>query len=145
MAASIVVIDDDEGVRDTFAHTLRLEGYDVRTAPNAELGLRTVETGRTDAIILDLRMPLINGLGFLYRLRAQEAHRDLPVAIITGDHCVKDALMIEMQELGASLFFKPLWVEDIVDLTRGLLEKARQAAPVKAPSEAPIVSRATIG
>ena len=63
MTASIVVIDDDEGVRDTFAHTLRLEGYDVRTAPNAELGLRTVETGRTDAIILDLRMPLINGLG----------------------------------------------------------------------------------
>ena len=124
MAASILVIDDDEGVRDTFAHTLRLEGYDVRTAPNAEIGLRTIATGRTDAIILDLRMPLINGLGFLYRLRAHDVHRDLPVAIITGDHCIKDALATEMQELGAVLFFKPLWVEDIVDLTRGLLDKA---------------------
>jgi DNA-binding NtrC family response regulator len=145
MAASILVIDDDEGVRDTFAHTLRLEGYEVRTAPNAELGLRTVETGRTDAIILDLRMPLINGLGFLYRLRAHDAHRELPVAIITGDPCVKDALTIEMQELGASLFFKPLWVEDIIDLTRGLLQKARPAPRVNAAPDGHTAPRAAIG
>ena len=125
MSASILVVDDDEGVRDTFAHTLRLEGYEVRTAPNAELGLHAIETSRTDAIILDLRMPLINGLGFLYRLRAQDSYRQVPVAIITGDHCVKDSLTTEMQELGAELFFKPLWVEDIIDLTRGLLHKPR--------------------
>jgi DNA-binding NtrC family response regulator len=122
MTASILVVDDDEGVRDTFAHTLRLEGYEVRTAPNAELGLHAIEARRTDAIILDLRMPMINGLGFLYRLRAQDSYRKTPVAIITGDHCVKDALATEMQELGAELFFKPLWVEDIVDLTRELLK-----------------------
>ena len=120
-------MDDDEGVRDTFAHTLRLEGYEVRTAPNAEVGLSTVQASRTDAIILDLRMPLINGLGFLYRLRAQDAHRSVPVAIITGDHCIKDALAMEMQELGAELFFKPLWVEDIVDLTKSLLTKSRMS------------------
>jgi DNA-binding response OmpR family regulator len=126
MAASIVIVDDDQGVRETFAQTLRLEGYEVRTAPNAEAGLRTVETGRTDAIIVDLRMPLINGLGFLYRLRAQHAHTDVPVAIITGDYCVKDTLAAELQELGARLLFKPLWVEDIVDLTRTLLGTPRQ-------------------
>ena len=125
MKPSILVVDDDEGVRDTFAHTLRLEGYEVRTAPNAEVGLSTVQASHPDAIILDLRMPLINGLGFLYRLRAQDALRTVPVAIITGDHCIKDALATEMQELGAELFFKPLWVEDIVDLTRSLLAKPR--------------------
>jgi DNA-binding NtrC family response regulator len=132
MTASILFVDGDEGVRDTFAHTLRLEGYEVRTAPNAELGLHAIEARRTDAIILDLRMPMINGLGFLYRLRAQDSYRKTPVAIITGDHCVKDALATEMQELGAELFFKPLWVEDIVDLTRGLLQKANPS-----PSAAP--------
>jgi two-component system OmpR family response regulator len=125
MRASILVVDDDEGVRDTFAHTLRHEGYDVRTAPNAEMGLSEVRANRTDAIILDLRMPLINGIGFLYRLRALDGTRELPVAIITGDHCIKDSLCREMQELGAELFFKPLWVEDIVDLTKNLLDKPR--------------------
>ena len=125
MAASILVVDDDQGVRETFAHTLRHEGYEVRTAPNAEIGLFEVKTNRTDAIILDLRMPLINGIGFLYRLRSQEELRELPVAIITGEHCIKDSLFKEMQELGAELFFKPLWVEDIIDLTKNLLEKRR--------------------
>jgi hypothetical protein len=44
---------------------------------------------------------MINGLGFLYRLRSQDAHREMPVAIITGDHCIKDSLANEVQELGA--------------------------------------------
>jgi two-component system OmpR family response regulator len=116
-------------VRDTFAHALRLEGYEVRTAANAEIGLHELETSRTDAVILDLRMPMINGLGFLYRLRSQDAHREMPVAIITGDHCIKDSLANEVQELGAELFFKPLWLEDIIDLTRALLDKTRNAVP----------------
>jgi DNA-binding NtrC family response regulator len=126
MAASILVVDDDQGVRETFAHTLRHEGYEVRTAPNAEIGLFEVKASRTDAIILDLRMPLINGIGFLYRLRSQAGLRELPVAIITGDHCIKDSLCKEVQELGAEVFFKPLWVDDIIDLTRNLLDKPRQ-------------------
>jgi DNA-binding response OmpR family regulator len=138
MSASILVVDDDEGVRETFAHMLRLEGYDVRTAPNAEAGLRTVETGRTDAIIVDLRMPLINGLGFLYRLRAQHAHQDVPVAIVTGDYCIKDTLAAELKELGARLLFKPLWVEDIVDLTRTLLDTPRRPPAPDATAVAPL-------
>ena len=126
MPASILVVDDDQGVRETFAHTLRHEGYEVRTAPNAEIGLIEVKAARTDAIILDLRMPLINGIGFLYRLRSLTENCGVPVAIITGDHCIKDALHKEMQELGAELFFKPLWVEDIIDLTKNLLDKPRR-------------------
>jgi DNA-binding NtrC family response regulator len=127
MARSILVVDDDEGVRDTFAHTLRLEGYDVRTASNAERGLTEVLARPPDAVILDLRMPLINGLGFLYRLRLQDVNRQTPVAVITGDLCVNDAVANEVQELGAALFFKPLWVEDIVDLTRTLLDPGRRS------------------
>jgi DNA-binding NtrC family response regulator len=128
MRATILVVDDDAGVRDTFAHTLRLEGYDVKTAASAEIGLEELEKSRADAIILDLRMPMINGLGFLYRLRARDVHRELPVAIITGDHGVGDSLADEVKELGAALFFKPLWLEDIVHLARSLLEKSRPAA-----------------
>ena len=123
--ARILIVDDDETVLQTFAKALSLEGYDVRTAASPLLGLQEVVDTPPDAILLDLRMPFINGVGFLYRLRAQDAHRSVPVAIITGDHCIQDALATEMQELGAELFFKPLWVEDIVDLTKALLTKPR--------------------
>jgi two-component system response regulator PrrA len=120
--ATILVVDDDEGVTQTFARMLRLEGYDVRTAMNAETGLREADKSRPDAIILDLRMPLVDGLGFLRRLRARDELRDTPVAIVTGDYFLDDQVSAELRELGAELKFKPLWLEDLVGLARHLLQ-----------------------
>ena len=120
--ATILVVDDDEGVTETFARMLRLEGYEVRTAMSAETGLREAEKSRPDAIILDLRMPLVDGLGFLRRLRAHDEQRDTPVAIVTGDYFVDDQVSAELQRLGAELKFKPLWLEDLVGLARHLLQ-----------------------
>jgi two-component system response regulator PrrA len=120
--AKILIVDDDEGVTQTFARMLRLEGYDVRTAMNAEMGLQEAQESHPDAIILDLRMPLVDGLGFLRRLRAYAGQRDTPVAIVTGDYFLDDSVSSELQQLGAELKFKPLWLEDLVGLARTLLK-----------------------
>ncbi len=120
--STILVVDDDEGVTQTFARMLRLEGYDVRTAMNAETALREADRSHPDAIILDLRMPLVDGLGFLRRLRARDEQRDTPVAIVTGDYFLDDQVSAELRELGAELKFKPLWLEDLVGLARHLLQ-----------------------
>jgi two-component system response regulator PrrA len=120
--STILVVDDDEGVTQTFARILRLEGYDVRTAMNAETALREADRSHPDAIILDLRMPLVDGLGFLRRLRARDEQRDTPVAIVTGDYFLDDQVSAELRELGAELKFKPLWLEDLVGLARHLLQ-----------------------
>ena len=119
---SILIVDDDEGVTQTFARMLRLEGYEVLTAMTAESGLREADTRRPDAIILDLRMPIVDGLGFLRRLRARDAHRETPVAIVTGDYFLDDSTSAELRMLGAELKFKPLWLDDLLDLARGLLK-----------------------
>ena len=121
-ASKILIVDDDEGVTQTFARMLRLEGYQVRTAVSAETGLREAEHSHPDAIILDLRMPLVDGLGFLRRLRAHDHQRKTPVAIVTGDYFLDEAIANELQELGAELRFKPLWLEDLVGLARNLLQ-----------------------
>jgi two-component system OmpR family response regulator len=121
ITAKILIVDDDEGVTQTFARMLRLEGYQVRTAMSAERGLVEAEKSHPDAIILDLRMPLVDGLGFLRRLRAQDGQRSVPVAIVTGDYFLDDSVSNELRELGAELRFKPLWLEDLVGLTRNLL------------------------
>ena len=120
--ATILIVDDDEGVTQTFARMLRLEGFQVRTAASAETGLREAEENHPDAIILDLRMPLVDGLGFLRRLRAHETPRATPVAIVTGDYFLDDSVSNELRELGAELRFKPLWLEDLVGLARNLLK-----------------------
>ena len=123
-ASKILIVDDDEGVTQTFARMLRLEGYQVRTAVSAEVGLQVAEEIRPDAIILDLRMPLIDGLGFLRRLRTQIGHRSTPVAVVTGDYFLDDAVSSELRELGAEVRFKPMWLEDLISLTRNLLGAA---------------------
>jgi DNA-binding response OmpR family regulator len=120
--SKILIVDDDEGVTQTFARMLRLEGYQVRTAVSAETGLVEANEGHPDAIILDLRMPLVDGLGFLRRLRAYDDQRSVPVAIVTGDYFLDDSVSTELRALGAELRFKPLWLEDLVGLARNLLK-----------------------
>jgi DNA-binding response OmpR family regulator len=121
-SATVLVVDDDEGVTQTFARILRLEGYQVRAAVSAEQGLIEAEQRHPDAIILDLRMPLVDGLGFLRRLRAHDDQRDTPVAIVTGDYFLDDSVSTELRELGAEFQFKPLWLDDLVGLVRHLLQ-----------------------
>src|SRR3954465_8425196 len=125
--ARILIVDDDETVLQTFAKALSLEGYDVRVAASPLVGLQEVVESPPDAILLGLRMPFVNGVGFLDRLRAQSAHRHTPVAIITGDSCIDDPALTELHSLEAEVCFKPMWIEQVVTLTRSLLAKPRPA------------------
>jgi DNA-binding response OmpR family regulator len=130
MPARILIVDDDENVLQTFAKALSLEGYDVRIAASPLVGLQAVEEAAPDAILLDLRMPFVNGVGFLYRLRAMSNHRHTPVALITGDSCIDDPAMAELEQLHAEVRFKPMWIDEVIALTRDLLAKARPANPL---------------
>jgi DNA-binding response OmpR family regulator len=121
--ARILIVDDDETVLRTFAKALTLEGYDVRTAASPLVGLEEAEQSAPDAILLDLRMPFVNGFGFLYRLRALGAHRHTPVAIITGDSCIDDPALSELHDLEAEVLFKPIWLEEVLNVTRTLLAR----------------------
>jgi len=125
--ARILIVDDDETVLQTFAKALSLEGYDVRIAASPLVGLQAIEETAPDAILLDLRMPFVNGVGFLYRLRALSGHRHTPVAIITGDSFIDDPALTELHDLQAEVRFKPMWLDEVVTLTRTLLAKPRPA------------------
>ena len=119
---TILIVDDEPGVIVTLARMLRLEGYDVVTALTAETGLKKVEVVGPDAVLVDLRLPLVDGLAFLRLLRANEVYRQTPVAIITGDYSVSDAERLELCTLEASVYYKPLWIDDLRRITRLLIE-----------------------
>lgn len=120
-ARSILIVDDDSAVAETFSRMLRLEGYEVATALDPEKGLALAGTLLPNAIILDMRMPIINGLQFLRKVRATPALADVPVAIVTGDYFMGEPVMNELRALGAAVRFKPLWLEDLVALARGMM------------------------
>ena len=83
--ARILIVDDDENVLQTFAKALSLEGYDVRTASSPLVGLQEVVETPPDAILLDLRMPFVNDVGYLYRLLEQDGNHPNTAALLTGD------------------------------------------------------------
>jgi len=118
---TILIVDDDRSVTDTFARILRFEGFEVATAVNAEAGLELADNVRPNAIILDMRMPITNGLQFLRRVRAKPHLLHVPVAIVTGDYFLPDPLQQELRTLGASIRFKPLWLDDLVALAKTLV------------------------
>jgi CheY-like chemotaxis protein len=86
--------------------------------------LHELASSRPDAIIVDFRMPGMDGLEFLRRVRARDETRSTPVVIVTGDYFLDNTLPSQLRELGAEVRFKPLWLEDLVTLVRGLLPSA---------------------
>jgi DNA-binding response OmpR family regulator len=118
---TILIVDDDRSVADTFARMLKLEGFGVATALSAEAGLELADTVHPDAIILDMRMPITNGLQFLRLVRSRPHLADVPVAIVTGDYFLPEPIQHELKSLGASIRFKPLWLEDLIALAKTLV------------------------
>ena len=117
----VLVVDDDEALRSAFARVLTKEGYAVHLAASAEDALAYVKEERPDAILLDLRMPLINGVGFLYRLRQDPANQDIAVALITGETTLDESTISDLRTLSAQVWHKPLSLDDIRRVTRALL------------------------
>ena len=118
---TILIVDDDRSVADTFARMLKLEGFGVETALSAEAGLELADSVRPHAIILDMRMPITNGLQFLRLVRSKPHLVDVPVAIVTGDYFLAESVQLELKSLGASIRFKPLWLEDLIALAKTLV------------------------
>ena len=122
--AKFLLVDDDSATIELFAKILRLDGYEVHTALDADSALRAVsdEEAPFDAVIMDLRMPTSDGLTLLRRARGIESMRDVPVAIVTGDYFVSPETTAELRQLGARIRFKPLWADELLALARTLIE-----------------------
>jgi chemosensory pili system protein ChpA (sensor histidine kinase/response regulator) len=119
--ARFLIVDDDPVVGDTFARMLRLDRHDVVVAQSAAAGLETALRDLPDAILLDLRMPISGGLEFLRNLRRDARLRELPVAVITGDYFLSPPALDELRALGATVRYKPLWMDDLTALVGTLL------------------------
>ena len=119
--APVLVVEDDAVAAEIFGLSLRDAGYHVQLVADAEAALSFVEHDLPSVMILDLRLPTIDGLALLGRLRAQPQLAAIPVAIVTGDYFIDEAVINGFRELGAQLFFKPIWHEDLIQIVGELL------------------------
>src|SRR5690348_1242815 len=99
-AHTILIVDDERLILRVFGLALERAGYRVKVAENADDAIACVRGEAPDAILIDLTMPYVNGLGLIYRLR--EIASQIPIALITGAH-VTDETREELDTLGVAL------------------------------------------
>jgi FixJ family two-component response regulator len=118
---TILAIDDEDALRRVVARTLRAVGYHVEEAADGEQGLAMFEQCQPDAVLLDLRMPGLDGLELL-SLLAQKAP-DIPVVVLSGESCLDDA--VEALKRGAWDFVsKPFRAAQLRQTLERTLEQA---------------------
>ena len=119
----ILVIDDDAGIRESLKMTLEYDGYDVSGAATGQEGLALVEREAPDLVLLDVKMPGMDGLDVLTRLHSM--HAQLPVVMISAHGTPSSA--VEAIRKGALDFLeKPFESTDRLRVTlQNALEQAR--------------------
>jgi two-component system nitrogen regulation response regulator NtrX len=122
MKARILVIDDEAEVRRSVGMILRYDDYEVIEASSGPEGIALAEKEVPDLVFLDIKMPGMDGLEVLQKLRA--ANDDLPVVIISGHGTVSTA--VEATKAGAFDFIeKPPSSEKLLVSIRNALERTR--------------------
>jgi len=118
----VLIVDDEEAIRSSLKMIFEYEGYEVLLAANGPAGLKIAEKEAPDLVFLDIKMPQMDGLEVLKRMKAAEGSP--PVVILSGHGNVKTA--VEATKLGAFDFIeKPPESERILLVTRNALGQKR--------------------
>jgi len=104
---TILVIDDDDAVRDSIGVLLRVEGFIVRSYPSSAAFLREAQLDQNCCLIVDMHMPGMDGLALLQRLRREGF--ETPAIVMTGN--ANETFRQALRAIGGVLLEKPfrLW------------------------------------
>lgn len=124
MDYSVLVVDDDAGIRKAFSLSLEETGYTVKAVESGQKALEELEGGSFDLILLDLKMPGMNGIETLREIRRRDP--EIPVYVVTAFHQeFLDELKVLREEGWAfELMKKPIGGPDLVRVVKGVLEGA---------------------
>lgn len=136
-AASVLIVDDEPSIRMLFRTALESAGYEVVEAGDGVQALGQVHDAAPDVVLLDLKMPGMNGMETLRRLRDQGA--DTPVVIVTAHGSIADA--VAAMKLGAVDFLtKPVLPKDLRRTVSEVILRHNRPAPPRGhgpPADAP--------
>lgn len=118
----ILVVDDDQAVRDSLARSLRYSGYEISTATDGIEALAALSAHRPDAVIMDVMMPRLDGLEATRALRA--TGNDVPILILTARDAVDDR--VDGLDAGADDYMtKPFALDELMARLRALTRRSR--------------------
>lgn len=113
----VLIVEDDPQIRQIYEFKLGNSGFFIRTAANGEVGLAEAKDFTPDLILLDLRMPIMNGDEMLARLRAEDWGADVRVIILTNiskDEAPRSLGLLGVDRYVVKAHYTPSQVVEIV-------------------------------
>ncbi len=120
----ILVVDDDQAVRDSLARSLQYSGYEVQTAVDGVDALAKLSATRPDAVIMDVMMPRLDGLEATRMLRANG--NDVPILVLTARDAVNDRVD-GLDAGGDDYMAKPFALDELLARLRALTRRSKPA------------------
>jgi excisionase family DNA binding protein len=119
---TVLIVDDDERLREYVRANLELEGYNVREAGSADEGLSVLDEESPDLILLDVMMPEVDGWEMLRRVQERHGVGTIPVVMFSGK--VDERSPGEAAERGASGFIgKPFDPQQLIEQAKQILPR----------------------
>ncbi len=130
--SSILLVEDDAAMAATMVRALRSSGYEVELATDGERALALASSRTFALVLLDLRLPFVDGYAVLEKLRKRD---HVPIIVVTAGTELADRL--KAFELGAVDFLaKPFWIEELL---------ARVQLRLKRPKRSEVARRVSLG
>jgi DNA-binding response OmpR family regulator len=123
MAATILIVDDEENLRMTLSRILTKAGFNVTTASSGEEALRLIQAGAFDLAFIDLLMPGIGGLALLTELR--RLYPEMPVLILTA-HATLDSAIEAVRQGARDYLVKPADPQLLISRVKSILAEQQQ-------------------
>lgn len=122
MNAKILIVEDEKVLNEAYELILKNEGYEVEVAHDGHEALEKIETFEPDLILLDLRMPRIDGIEFLKRYNLTENHPNVKVIVFSNLDTQKE--IDKAYELGAQRYMLKAWAspKELVKLVADTLQ-----------------------
>ena len=116
----VLIVDDDDGIREYVRVQLELEGYSVREAGSAEEGLAVLEDASPDLILLDVMMPEVDGWEMLQRVQERHGVGSIPVIMFSGK-VEEDSLRAATSRGAQGFIGKPFNPQQLIESTKQLV------------------------
>lgn len=122
-AGRVLIVEDDDGIRETLKYNLAAAGYTVLEAADGATGVRTAQTGRPDLVLLDLMLPGLSGIEVCRALRRSSR---VPIIMLTAKDSEVDKIV--GLELGADDYMtKPFSIREVMARINAVLRRAQPA------------------
>ncbi len=141
----VLIVDDDREIVRAIELRLRNGGFQTTVAFNGQQGLEMAKQSRPDVILMDLRMPVMDGFTMLKRLQNSVLTANFPAIVLSANSA--DRARLQARRGGATFFVeKPYKSEDLLRALNAAVKPSQRAAPIMAPPERimPIASEAKV-